>query len=94
MTDPIKIPKPGKPTVGKQVGKAKPKGAHKIVDGGSGPVTSNSIGGATSVAGSRPYGRQMQGPIYKLTTGLETLPYGGPVQRVKFNYDQTKQQGD
>ena len=73
MTDPIKIPKPGKPTVGTRVGKAKPKGANKIVDGGSGPVTSNSIGGATSVAGSRPYGKPVTRMVYRMTSGLSNM---------------------
>ena len=79
-----------KPLTAADVQPKKAKGS--IVKGTGGNVASNRIGHARSVSGSQPYGRQMQGPIYKITTGPENIPYGGPVQRVKINYDQTQQQ--
>lgn len=79
MTDPIRIPKPGKPSVNQIAGKARTKPATKeIVEGGSGGVSANSIGKATSVAGTQPYGRPLRrSPVHKMITGPERMGSGG-----------------
>lgn len=73
-TEPLKIHKPGKPTVGPRVGKPrrKPK-AKPIVEGGSGRVSTNSIGKATSEAGTKPFGRVITRQVYRMTSGPDVM---------------------
>ena len=64
--------KPNKPTADKVQprNRGKGKGGEKIVRGGGGGVTANSIGRATSVSGAQPYGRPVRrSPIVPMTSG-------------------------
>lgn len=79
-----KMPKPGKPTVG--VPRQK-KATDKIVKGSTGKVTTNSIGRASSVAGSETFGRPIRGRVYPMTAP-GNLCYGGPVEKRRIEYDQ------
>ncbi len=81
-----KLPKPGAPRVGPR--KAKPKGSDKIVEGAGGKVTANSIGQASSVAGSQPYGRPITRMVYAMQPAGD-LAYGGSPQRAKIQWERT-----